>query len=76
MDRAPTTLPIDKDGNKLFENNSKARNAILVVLDSSIYVKVMHCDYAKDIWDKLQNIYEGDAKVKGDTLQTYRGQFE
>jgi hypothetical protein len=31
---------------------------------------------AKDIWDKLQNIYEGDAKVKGAKLQTYRGQFE
>jgi hypothetical protein len=36
----------------------------------------MHCDNAKDIWDKLQNIYEGDAKVKGAKLQTYRGQFE
>jgi hypothetical protein len=25
----------------------------------------MQCDTAKDLWDKLQNIYEGDAKVKG-----------
>jgi hypothetical protein len=25
----------------------------------------LHCDNAKDICDKLQNIYEGDAKVKG-----------
>jgi hypothetical protein len=31
---------------------------------------------AKEIWDKLQNIYEGDAKVKETKLQTYRGQFE
>jgi hypothetical protein len=36
----------------------------------------MHCDSAKDIWDKLQNVYKGDAKVKGDKLQTYRGKFE
>ena len=36
----------------------------------------MHCKSAKDIWDKLQNIYEGDSKVKEAKLQTYRGQFE
>jgi hypothetical protein len=30
----------------------------------------------KEIWDKLQNVYEGDAKVKATKLQTYRGQFE
>jgi hypothetical protein len=36
----------------------------------------MHCDYAKDIWDKLQNIYEGDTKVKGANLQTCSGKFE
>jgi hypothetical protein len=31
---------------------------------------------AKEIWDKLQNIYEGDSKVKKAKIQTYRGQFE
>jgi hypothetical protein len=31
---------------------------------------------AKDIWDKLQNIYEGDTKVKGAKLQTLRAKFE
>ena len=36
----------------------------------------MHHDSAKDIWDKLQNIYKGDAKVKGAKIQNYRGQFE
>ena len=41
----------------------------------SMYVKVMHCDSTKDIFEKLQNVYEGDAKVKGAKLQTYRGQF-
>jgi hypothetical protein len=41
-----------------------------------MYVKVMHCDTAKDLWDKLQNIYEGDTKVKGGKLQTDRGKFE
>ena len=36
----------------------------------------MHCESTKEIWDKLKNIYEGDDKVKGAKLQTYRGQFE
>jgi hypothetical protein len=30
----------------------------------------------KDIWDKLQNVYEGDSKVKEEKLQTYKVQFE
>ena len=36
----------------------------------------MHFKSAKEIWDKLQNIYEGDTKFKATKLQTYRGQFE
>jgi hypothetical protein len=36
----------------------------------------MHCDSAKDLWDKLQKIYEGDAKVKGAKLHTFRAKFE
>jgi hypothetical protein len=30
----------------------------------------------KEMLDKLQNIYEGDDKVKKEKLQTHRGQFE
>jgi hypothetical protein len=45
-------------------------------MDSSLYVKVMHCDSTKDLWDKLQNVYKGYAKVKGAKIQTYRGEFE
>ena len=36
----------------------------------------MHCETMKEIWDKLKKNYEGDDKVKGVKLQTYRGQFE
>jgi hypothetical protein len=36
----------------------------------------MHCDSAKDIWDKIKNIYEGDAKFKWSKIQTYRGHFK
>jgi hypothetical protein len=33
-------------------------------LIDKVFTKVAHCKYAKEIWDKLQNIYEGDTKVK------------
>jgi hypothetical protein len=42
----------------------------------TVFTKVAHCKYTKEIWDKLQNIYEGDSKVKTSKLQTYRGQFK
>jgi hypothetical protein len=61
---------------KISQNNSKPKNALLNGLSETIFTKVRHCKSAKDIWDKLQNIYEGDSKVKETKLQTYRGQFE
>jgi hypothetical protein len=36
----------------------------------------MHCKSTKEMWDKLQNTYEGDDKVKQEKLQTHRSQFE
>ena len=36
----------------------------------------MHCESAKELWDKLKNVYEGDTKVKNSKLQSYRSQFE
>ena len=72
----PATPPIDNARRKLYEGNSKSMNAILSGLTEIIFVNVMHCDTAKEVWDKLKNIYEGDDKVKGEKLQTYRGQFE
>jgi hypothetical protein len=61
---------------KLGENNSKAKNALLNGLSDTVFTKVAHCKSAKEIWDKLRNIYEGDTKVKATKLQTYKGQFE
>ncbi|KAH9328904.1 hypothetical protein KI387_001012, partial [Taxus chinensis] len=42
----------------------------------SEFIKVMHCESTKEIWDKLKNIYEGDDKVKKTKLQTHRRQFK
>jgi hypothetical protein len=61
---------------KLYENNSKSINALLNGLSDMVFTKVAHYKSAKEIWDKLQNIYEGDSKVKTTKRQTYRGKFE
>jgi hypothetical protein len=61
---------------KLGQNNSKATNALMNGLGESVFTKVSHCKTAKDIWDKLRNIYEGDSKVNVAKIQTYRSQFE
>jgi hypothetical protein len=73
---APTVPPTSDKAVKLGENNSKAINALLNGLSDTVFTKVSHCKSAKEIWDKLRNIYEGDSKVKTTKLQTYRGQFE
>jgi hypothetical protein len=74
--KEPATPPTDNDGNKLNQNNSRAKNVILNGLVDLVYVKVMHCDSTKEIWDKLQNFYEGDSKFKATKIQTYKGRFE
>ena len=38
--------------------------------------KVMTCTSAKEIWDKLKSIHEGDVKIKEVKLQTHRAKFE
>ena len=53
----PAIPPTDQAPKKLYEDNSKAMNAILSSLVETIFVKVMHCETAKEIWDKLKNIY-------------------
>jgi hypothetical protein len=70
--KSPTILQTNAVETKPSENNAKATNAILCGLSKSEFIKVIHCVSTKDIWDKLQNIYEGDDKVKKTKLQTHR----
>jgi hypothetical protein len=74
--KEPTVPPTNERVMKLEKENSKATNALLNGLCELVYTKVIHCKSAKEIWDKLQIIYEEDSKVKAAKLQTYRGQFE
>lgn len=45
-------------------------------LTQFVSVKVLGCKTTKELWDKLQNIYAGDSKVKEAKLQIYKAQFE
>jgi len=73
---ATTSSPTNNAKKNINDYNSKGINAILSGLTGSKFVKVMHCDSTKEIWDKLKNVYEGYVKVKGAKIHTYRGQFE
>jgi hypothetical protein len=66
----------NKDDKLEFSFNAKAMNAILSGLAEAEFVKVMHLESAKAMWDKLISSYEGNEKVKDAKLQTYRLQFE
>jgi hypothetical protein len=64
--KEPTIPPISEREIKIGQNNSKSTNALMNVLDESVYTKVLHCKSVREIWDKLQNIYEAYSKVKED----------
>ena len=68
---APTTPPKDAAGKKICNDKSRVVNGILAGLIDSICVKVMHCKSAKEIWDKLEVLYEGDRKVREAKIHTY-----
>jgi uncharacterized lipoprotein YehR (DUF1307 family) len=72
----PNNAPTDPNEKKLMSCNSKARHVILASLTPTIAIKVMGCKTAKEVWDKLKNIYEGDPKVKQVKLQRHRAEFE
>jgi hypothetical protein len=66
--KEPAVPPTNDNGKKPNLNNSKATNALLNGLCDSVYTKAIHCNSTKEIWDKLQNIYEGISKVKATKL--------
>jgi hypothetical protein len=61
---------VSKDDKLEFSFNAKAMNSILSGLAKAEFVKVMHRDSTKVMWDKLISSYEGDEKVKDTKLQT------
>eukprot|EP00253_Pinus_taeda_P020580 PITA_20580 len=72
----PATLPTDQEERKAYIANAKALNSITSGITDSEFTKVMNCNSAKEMWDKLVGLYDGDSKVKKTKLQTHRRQFE
>ena len=73
---APKETDPEKEAKQEFIANAKAMNAILNRLCEVEFIKIMHSKTAKDMWDTLENIHEGDKKVKTTKLQVYRAQLE
>jgi hypothetical protein len=65
-----------KDDKLEFSFNAKGMNAILNGIAKVKFVKVMHLQTAKEMWDKLISGYEGNEKVKDAKLQIFRLKFE
>jgi hypothetical protein len=65
-----------KDDKLEFIFNAKGMNAILNGLAEAEFVKLMHLQTTKEMWDKLISSYEGNEKVKDAKLQTFRLKFE
>jgi hypothetical protein len=65
-----------KDDKLEFSFNAKGMNAILNGLVEVDFVKVIHLQTTKEMWDKLISNYEGNEKVKDAKLQTFRLKFE
>jgi hypothetical protein len=66
----------NKDEKLEFSVNVKAMNAILSGLAEEEFVKFMHLETTKEMWDKCISSYEGNEKVKDANIQTYRGKFK
>ncbi|XP_059066367.1 uncharacterized protein LOC131857682 [Cryptomeria japonica] len=71
-----TNIPTNLDEKKQYEMNARAKHAILNALTKDVFVKIMHCKLANEIWEKLENIYQGNEKVKQSKILMLKTQFE
>ncbi|XP_059073274.1 uncharacterized protein LOC131874068 [Cryptomeria japonica] len=72
----PANIPTTPDEKKQYEMNARAKHAILCGLTKDVFVKIMHCKSAHEIWEKIENIYQGNEKVKQSKILTLKTQFE
>lgn len=45
-------------------------------LSKDIFVKVMHCKFSKEVWEKLNSIYHRNDRLNQANIKTLRGNFE
>ena len=55
-----------------YDCNSRAASLITGAVIDSELVKILHLSTAKEMWDKLQNVFLGDENMKIARLQSYK----
>ncbi|XP_031106191.1 uncharacterized protein LOC116010828 [Ipomoea triloba] len=58
------------------DNNNKALNTITGSLDEGEFGLIAGCSSAKDAWEILEKLYEGDSSVKQTKMQQVHTRFE
>ena len=56
--------------------NAKAKYFLICALSKSEYDKIISCDFAKEIWDRLQNLHEGTDLVDKTKISMLVHQYE
>ena len=67
-----SALPTEQDERKSYIANAKAMNSITSGITDSEFTKIMHSNSAREMWEKLVGLYDGDSKVKKAKLQTHK----
>ncbi|XP_059075139.1 uncharacterized protein LOC131063533 [Cryptomeria japonica] len=66
----PNAIPSDPDAKSQYELNARAKHALLCGLTKDVFVKVMHCPFAHEIWSKLETICQGDETLFMAAIET------
>jgi hypothetical protein len=60
----PKSTTIEAEDRKTFWEHEKSLNTLQDGLSKKILAKVLNCNNAKKLWDKLETIYAGYTKFK------------
>ncbi|GAV67327.1 UBN2 domain-containing protein [Cephalotus follicularis] len=71
----PKTTHNDDDGKKL-QMNTKAKHVLIFAIKSNNFNRLSSCFLAKDMWDRLEVVYEGTNPVKEDTVSMLIHDYE
>ena len=65
-----------KIATKEFDANAKAHYALFQALNDDDVDRVIHCEFALDIWSHLVVTHEGTSQVKRAKIDLLRSQYE
>ena len=61
---------------KLLQLNEMAKHFLIGTMDNNELSKIMHCNTAKEIWDYLEQLYEGTSRIKECRMNILMSQYE